>query len=158
MAPVFYAAVSVVAVVFAVSGVVTFLIGLRRLRTVALARFWPQARGTVVTARVVEREDEGVTLFAPEITYTFEVGGKSFTATRVGPEEVETSARQVAQAVVDRYSAGATVSVFHAPNEPLVCLLEPGISMASLIIPLTGVVLSGLGAAMWALVRRLSGI
>ena len=166
MSSIFFAAVSVAAVVIAVAGLVTLILGLRRLAAAARTKGWPAVPGTVITSTVEEKvtteQDEGappreVHLFKAAVTYRYQVDGKPFEGSRIAPDEFETSNRTPAAELAARYPVGASVQVFHAPTIPTDAVLQPGISGASAILPSVGGGLMFLGAAMFAIAWKVSG-
>jgi hypothetical protein len=166
MSSIFFAAVSVAAVVIAVAGLVTLGLGLRRLAMAARTKGWPHVPGTILTSTVEEKvtteQDEGappreVHLFKASVTYRYQVGNEAFEGSRIAPDEFETSNQNTAAELAARYPVGAAVQVFHAPTAPGDSLLQPGISGASAILPSVGVGLMFLGAAMFGIAWKVSG-
>lgn len=166
MSSAFFAAVSVAAVVIAIAGLVTLGLGLRRLAAAASTRRWPQVPGTILTSTVEEKvstreQQDGSTLpvhvFKAAVTYRYQVGATPLEGDRLAPDELETSDRSAAAEHAARYPVGASVQVFHSPTDPAQAVLEPGVSGASAIVPSVGVGLVFLGAAMFAIVWKVSG-
>jgi len=171
MSSLFFAAVSVAAVVIAVAGLVTLVSGFLRLSAAALTRGWPHVPGTILTSTVEERvststledlEDDDappreVRVFKACVTYRYKVGEKELEGSTLASDELETSLRATAEQLAARYPVGASVEVFHAPTEPSRSVLQPGVSGASAIIPAVGAALVVLGCAMFGIAWKISG-
>lgn len=105
-------------------------------------RAWPAAAGRIEAARSVARDvrssqhrstrSGNVTRFITretietrnfaEISYSFEVGGRTYRGERIG---LENSPRSFDVAVtLERYPQGKSVTVFYNPHNPSECLLE----------------------------------
>jgi hypothetical protein len=102
------------------------------------SRTWPTASGRIVRSEMVQgqrrstRRDgnnrsltETSTTFEAAIEYEFEVNGVKRRGTRVTIAESITN-RSIAQKLLDKYPLDRTVTVTYKPDDPSVCVLEPG--------------------------------
>lgn len=113
---------------------------------------WPSVEGRIVSS-VIEAFDGGirrrrvlapteiVSSWTPTIDYTFTVAGREYVSrnlrrgTRVGGSE------KWAQAIAERYPAGAKVRVLYDPANPEDCCLETGLGL-TWSIPVVGLLLA----------------
>lgn len=168
MLSIFLSAVSVAAVVIAGAGLVTLAVGFVRLAASARTKSWPHVEGTVLSSTVEEKvsqepsEEDGapareLRVFTASVKYRYKVGEKQLTGDRLSLDELETSNRNTAVELAARYPPGASISVFYEPRDPTEAVLQPGVSGGSAIIPLVGVGLVLLGAALLAISWKVSG-
>jgi len=62
-------------------------------------------------------------------------------------------ARVRAQGIVDRYPKGKSVSVYYKPDNPKVCVLEPGLGLQAFVAPVFGVFIIIVGGGIaWAVI------
>ena len=90
---------------------------------------WPQVSGKVIESRLTQRmvstgEGAETTHYRPNIRYAYEVSGKPYQGDTVRFGNVETTFTNKAQAYLDKYPTGATVSVRYDPADPKVATLE----------------------------------
>lgn len=103
---------------------------LRTARKAEAAASWPTATGTVVSSAVrekVETDSEGdsETAYYPEVSYAWTVNGQRHTGRRIQFGETPRFLRETAaQAVCDRYRAGASIPVRYDPANPAEAVLE----------------------------------
>ena len=90
---------------------------------------WPTSPGTVTESRVhhTTRTKRGRTSnsWSPHVQYRYAVDGRDLEAHRLSFRMGGTSQAD-AQAVVDRYPVGSSVTVHHSPDDPSLACLEPG--------------------------------
>lgn len=125
----------------------------RRRRTARLAASWPSVPGTVTAARTARRWGLGNGIwiaglwYVPEITYRYEVGGRAHTGRKVTLADTGYPKLRGARDVIDRYPAGAKVSVFYDPVKPKRAFLEPQLrerrtlGIAALLVAIAGAAL-----------------
>jgi hypothetical protein len=95
------------------------------------SQHWPQAEGVIRSATIIifGGRNRG---YAPKVLYDYQVGGISYSGSRVLFASYRPLNRYWnqadAQSIVDRYPQGKQVKVFYAPNNPHNSVLEPGIS------------------------------
>ncbi len=106
-----------------------YAVSLRRLRRRAAAvPHWPRAEGAIITSRVRVIPDGPPTWHQLEISYRYVAGGRSRRATciRLGYDGRETDPAR-ARAILERYPAGAPVTVYYDPRRPWEAALEPSV-------------------------------
>lgn len=84
--------------------------------------------GRIVAADVVENSGGryGGPMYEPVIAYAFTVGGEERGGHRIAFRPPRTyGERSAAQAVLERYRAGTTVTVFIDPNDPDLAVVDP---------------------------------
>ena len=114
---------------------------------------WPGTAGQVVEVKVdrsrhTDSDDDTYYTYAPNVTYTYQVGGQSFTGMSLTFGIRESHRNQAkAQAVAARYSPGQQVAVFYNPAKPEEAALERRTSgtTASLIV---GIALLAVGGCL----------
>lgn len=96
-----------------------------------LARGWATAEGTVTSSRVQHRRQRNGVSARLHVEYRFFVGAREHLGTRVFfAEGLQGNAAACAE-VVQRYPAGARVTVLHAPGDPTRSCLEPRAALLS---------------------------
>lgn len=162
---------STISVVLGLVGLGVLGWGFWRMRRASRSRAWPTVQGTLVSSTTASREAPPLpsrdgdaaasrpprTLYRPEVAYTYTVGGRSYTGTQLGLDEVEVSSERHAQAHAARYVPGAPVTVFHDPEDPSRAVLEPGVGAASWAIPAVGAVFLVVTGALYLFIRWYSG-
>ena len=109
------------------------------------AKDWPTADGLITRAEISShlsrRNDSGSrkTLYEALVGYTYTVKGVEYQGNRVAFADTSNSDRRKAEAVLERYTVGSAVRVYHNPADPQNAMLEPGVNqqgLLSLVIPL----------------------
>jgi hypothetical protein len=117
------------------------------------AAAWPRAAGTIIGSSVKEVRGNKGTTYRLSVRYTYEVDGQPYQGSRHRFTAWNTSSLDAAEALVERYPAGARVTVFHAPDASD-SVLETGLSGGDLFLllflfpfnlVLVGTVLAALG-------------
>ena len=106
-----------------------YVVSIRQLRRHAAAvPHWPRAEGTIITSRVHAIRDGPMTWHQLEISYRYVVDGRSRRGTciRLGYDGRETDPAR-ARALLERYPAGAPVTVYYDLRRPSVAALEPSV-------------------------------
>ncbi len=119
------------------------------------SRSWPQVTGYVSEAWIREEtqtrgadDTEWRTSYWPEIRYTYQVAGKTYTGTQIQLGGAEGLAhRRDAEAVLAAYPPGAMVTVHYDPQRPDIAVLEPGKATALGARAALGLLF--LGVALW---------
>jgi hypothetical protein len=111
---------------------------------------WPHVEGRVVssTLAVVGRE-KNKTTYAPNVAYTYAVGGKQYESSRLTLTPQNSISRQSIESILARYPAGGTIRVFHDPKDPANCVLSTNPTGVEWAYPLGGVILVGVGLMMF---------
>ena len=100
------------------------------------SRSWPTVEGKISTSYVEERRRTGgrdspsYLVYIVHIRYSYEVDGKTYSSDRIhffrGRRQYRV--KDTAEGLVDRYSLGKQVTVYHHPDEPEIAVLEAGVS------------------------------
>lgn len=104
-----------------------------------------------------EYQVDEVTLTGTRIAYVKKMriqlkGDGSFGIKKSDTRSIERSVARVrAEGLVDRYPKGKSVSVYYKPENPKVCVLEPGLGLQAFVAPVFGVFMFLLGGYIaWA--------
>jgi hypothetical protein len=122
------------------------------VRQFQAARFVP-VQATILESRV-EQDSVGTDsrrIYHPGVRYTYNVGGEARESTQLYFLGPSLTGRMSAQAVADRYVAGAQVTAYHDPHDPDVSVLDNTPRLPPL--PLALLVLVQIALPIW-LVRR----
>jgi hypothetical protein len=127
------------ALVAVIGAVGLFLTGRDLLRGRSSAA-WPTTQGEVVYSSMEQHMstdsdgDRSVT-YGAKIVYNYQVGGQQLTGDRRAFSESRTSSARRAQEIANRYQVGAQVTVYYDSNNPQVSVLEPGVGLGGMIVP-----------------------
>jgi hypothetical protein len=118
--------------IFLGAGAVLLVIGARGYLRATASLDWPIAEGVVVASSVrsqTSRSKEGRTSTShrAEVLYEFEAEGAKWSGARVSFGEYASSDPAHARGIVARYPVGERVAVRHDPDDPGLCVLEPGL-------------------------------
>ncbi len=109
-------------------GLLLLAIGITEIRRARASKSWPLARARVIGAGVrPNRHARGATTYEPVVQYAYEVDGEAYTSTRVAAGEADFAFEAEAVRFVERYPAGAEVTIRYAPGQPALAALEPGL-------------------------------
>ena len=135
---------------------------------------WPITQGKIIESSVEEetrRRKPGESgplkrkVYRAKISYEYRVDEVTLIGTRIayakkkrikvkgsGTSGINRSIAQAhAQGIVARYPKGKSVSVYYNPDNPKVCLLEPGLGVQTFVAPAVGGILLILGGIIaWA--------
>jgi hypothetical protein len=107
-----------------------WLLHIRTAKKAEAAASWPTVAGTVESSAVREKTEtdadgDSETAWYPEVAYAWTVKGQRYTGRRIQFGETPRFLREsAAQAVCDRYRAGASVPVRYDPSNPAEAVLE----------------------------------
>ena len=87
-------------------------------------RTWLSASGRIVSSRVSHKNNDVRYGPSPEITYTYEVNGKSHKGDVITRGGISSRGRKFSEAVVARYPKDSAVTVFYNPKKPSESCLE----------------------------------
>ncbi len=149
-------------VIFAAVGIAMLIPGLVRLWHGRQSQSWPVASGTVVYGTVddnesASRDSDGTirrsTTFGPRLIYSYEVGGKKYFSNTRRFGQLAGSGEDWAEEIMERYTVGAPVKVWHSPADPQLAVTEPGINDEAWFLPGAGLafLLFGLAAYFFAI-------
>ena len=97
------------------------------------SRNWPITTGTIIQSGIHTRQktdEDGFTstTYGATVVYTFNISGKEFKETRRSFSGVRTSSVRQAEQILARYPQGSSVTIYYHPDNPSLCVLEPGVS------------------------------
>jgi hypothetical protein len=136
--------------VFVAAGICVLIYGIGLVRDARNCARWPSVDGRITGAepQVVGREKDRRT-YAPNVTYTYLVGGKSYESSRVTLVPRNYSTLSGVQSVLSQYPVGGSVKVFHDPRDPSNCILVNSPTGTEWAYPLGGVIFIGVGLFMF---------
>ncbi len=92
------------------------------------AAAWPTVPGKVVSSEVRTLRSGGGgqsdLSFEPNVVYTYTVDGQAFTGNKVNFSAFRSTNKAAPQKTVDKYPAGADVTVHYNPKKPQEAVLE----------------------------------
>jgi hypothetical protein len=88
--------------------------------------------------------DASVT-YSAKVVYNYQVGGQALVGDRRRFSDSSSSSARRAQEAANRYPVGAQVTVYYDPNNPEVCVLEPGAGMGGFVALIITLGLLGFG-------------
>jgi hypothetical protein len=117
---------------------------------------WPTATATIVSSVIIgRRSNKGGAMFEPSVTYRYEVGGKTYSGSRISwGGAVSSSSQSWADKVVSQFPEGARVPVHYDPADPAQSVLDPGARAGLLIVGIAGLAFTGFSALIWWLARH----
>lgn len=109
---------------------------------------WPMTRGVVVSSRIKPPEissgqDAGI-LYHASIVYKYKVNGTEYEGKRIKFGELEGTAPDDSQMLLNQYRNNEAVSVYYRPGSPDEAVLEPGLHRNTWFIPLFGLFFIGM--------------
>lgn len=117
-------------------GLMTGYIGLEtleiqdRLQYAASSIRWPTTPGTVLLSEIqdtqITRGKRQVDAYRAVVRYSYVVDGKTLEGDNLHFAYEPDTRRERADAIIQRYRTGTSVTVFHHPHRPWVTVLEPG--------------------------------
>lgn len=122
----------------------------RLVTNASAVRAWPTTQGRVTHSEMisaVDPADFATTMHTASVAYTYVVGSRTYTATRITLADHSSSRPAGIARVVARYSVGSSVTVHYHPDDPSSSILETRTPL-----PLYGPLLLGLLATVTALV------
>jgi len=136
--------------VFVAAGIAVLIYGIGLVRDARNSGRWPSVDGRISGAEplVVGREKSQRT-YAPNVTYSYVVGGKSYESSRLTLVPRNYSTLSGVQAVLAQYPVGGTVKVFHDPSDPSNCVLVNTSTGTEWAYPIAGVIFLGVGLFMF---------
>ena len=145
---------------FIVVGAIMAYSGIREISRAKSSEIWPAANGKIVSSAVkvhhttsFSRRKNAITFYA-KILYAFSADGKYFTGDCVSFGDYSSNEPSYAYRLVNRYPEGKEVRVYYMPDNPKVCVLEPGIQTRAYIVPGLGLFLFVLGSLVAIFVRK----
>ena len=141
--------------IFVVVGTAMVFFSVRDVIRAKASANWPAVHGEIITSSVERHYSTGgaggrrtVITYAANVLYAFSVDGKSCMGNRVSYKDYSSESLSDAYRVVNRYPKGRSVKVYYMPNNPKVCVLEPGIQQGAYFTPGLGLLSFVLGSLM----------
>ncbi|MGC4016866.1 MAG: DUF3592 domain-containing protein [Luteolibacter sp.] len=141
-----------VGVVFTPFGLWLLLRGLKNVRTLRRARFWPRAAGKIIRAQLSKYEDAEGDIYGYTLEYAYQVEGRDYVGTEIFPGSSRMRHARMNQ-YEGRFPQGASVTVYHDPADPAFCVLEtrPWV-LSNVYMVMVGGFITVLGISMLAMV------
>jgi len=141
---------------FGVIGAVAMYFGCRNLYRASDSIIWPTAEGVIRQSSVeYHRDKKGAGTYHAKIMYDFVVNGTTFSGDRIAFGDYGSNNPSHARRIVNKYPEGENVAVYHMPNNPEVCVLEPGVKGQVWLIPAFGLIFFVSGSLMVVYLPRL---
>ena len=139
-----------IAVLLIVAGATTVAWGMMNLIDSYNSQNWPVATGTVldskVTRHIVRRgRFSRRVVYRPEIAYSYRVANHEYHGDRLAFNESDYASADDAHAIADQYRPDDQLSVRYKPSDPSCCVITPGVTNGSLVIPGIGIALLMVG-------------
>jgi hypothetical protein len=138
-----------IAVLLIVAGAVTVGWGSLNLLDSYTSQNWPVATGTVLSSKVTRqharRGRSRRMVYRPEVAYSYRVGGHEYHGERLAFNAADYSDAAEAHAIADRYRPEDQLSVRYKPSDPSCCVIMPGVTQGSLVVPGIGIALLMVG-------------
>jgi hypothetical protein len=119
-------------------GAILFLAGIYQRMKLAASMSWPSAPATIVDAHIKEEAagtgGESTTMYAPVISYQYDVKGTSYTGSRLSFGRVSYSTQRQAQKRLEQYPKGGQIAVYYNPDKPGDCVLERTSTLSLILI------------------------
>ena len=141
-----------VGLIFAVIGIVMLFMGRRERALAKAASAWSTIGGTVTASRIDHQtrthRRQGRTYtrttYTPVVEYTYSVGGRALSGTRIFPGSTLSYDLGTAQGIVNRYQAGQPATVHYDAADPTNAVLETSARSGNLLMIL-GAVFTAIG-------------
>jgi hypothetical protein len=88
---------------------------------------WPTAPGTLTHVDLKKKTDNESTMYEVVVEYSYDVGGKSYTGSRLAYGYTSSNAREMHTSIYDKLVRGKTVDVRYDPADPATSALSFGI-------------------------------
>jgi len=105
-------------------GVYCFVAIVRALRKGRAVRQWARTTGAITRSEVKGGCACGWLFHWPDLTYDYEVAGRTHIGSKANMSWISTPSRAWAAGLKGRYPVGRTVDVWYDPADPEDCLLE----------------------------------
>ncbi len=161
-----------IAFVMTLFGIVVISMGAKTVFLSVSSKKWGMVDGVVVESRRAistfsAYNDEGA-LFFPLLKYKYTIDGKQYAGSLlyfgwwvhgVSEESLEVKIRgpvnvgkEYADEVVQRFPEGSRIKVYVSPKNPSISVLEPGLHKEAVLLPLFGILFSGVGLYLLSLI------
>lgn len=148
-------------------GVGLIVKGVKTIEESRESRTWPTAPGKIVRSEILQEtssrrnRSDGrnktttSTSYRADIEYEFEINGEKHLGKRVTIAESITN-RSIAQKIVDKYPRDRAVTVAYKPDDPSVCVLEPGSWGGSIVYFALGTFFLSIPVVLLIVMRKLN--
>jgi hypothetical protein len=96
---------------------------------------WPRTEGEIKKSHLKEPPIPGTAEYLPMVEYVYEVEGQTHRGEAVRIRNVGSQERSEAEAVLAKYSVGATPWVYYNPEDPAESYLEVGADLTDFAAP-----------------------
>jgi hypothetical protein len=128
---------------FGAIGILLIFKSVNDKKKVGASANWPSTTGSITRSSVAESvstsNDDNITHYYPQVTYTYQVAGTTFEGKHIMFGAVESGSHTKAQATIALYPVGKSVSVYYNPADPKEAVLERQ-SKSSNIMLILGIV------------------
>ena len=120
-------------------GVIVFAAGAHDFLRSRASADWPTAPGEIRHASVDKHKDSSDHItHSANIKYEYKVEGTVYHGDRVSFDNSKSSDSSHANEIVRKYPKGEKVDVYYMPDDPEVCVLEPGLTESYWFMPVVG--------------------
>lgn len=120
------------------------MVGLRNVFYTHVSSNWPTAIGIIIKSEVEYDSDRSGTVAFARVTYTYSVADTDYTGQGINFDKTSMSSAR-ANEVVKQYPVSRQVMVYYKPENPKICLLEPGLHWRTWVSPGLGFVVLSIG-------------
>lgn len=117
---------------------------------------WPTTTGRITLTQVRgSRSSKGTTSYYPEVTYSYQAEGRSYSSRQETVINRRMGSPSEAESYLNRnYAAGKPVTVYYKPRHPEIALLIPGVGFSDYAMTLLPGGFVIIGAIAWGLSYR----
>ncbi len=136
-----------VGLLFLIIGLIFVAIGVFVVKNSQSVKKWPATKGVVIESKVVSHFDSesNHSMYAPAITYTYEVGGKQYQNSDYAFVNISYSDPSKAEEIVKKFPPGKKVIVYYNPENPYKAVLTKNSSLMIYIPAVLGIVFAIVG-------------
>ena len=129
-------------IVFLFAGLFGMVVGASQFFTGVRNSKWPATNGRIIASDVLvkERSNRDTTYYQPQVTYAYSVAGQDYRSSQICAGDYESSDITRARTITDKYPREMAVTVFYNPHDPANAVLEPGLSLSTILIFVVGAV------------------
>lgn len=129
-------------IVFLFAGLFGMVAGASQFFTGVRSSKWPATNGRIIASDVLvkERSNRDTTYYQPQVTYTYSVAGQNYRSSQISAGDYESSDIRRARKITDKYPREMAVTVFYNPHDAANAVLEPGLSLSTILIFVVGAV------------------
>jgi hypothetical protein len=143
--------IHILAIVLILVGIGLTFAGIYSIIEASKSKGWPSAEGTVSKSEVKETHWEDIVEYGVEIQYTYKVGDKHYLANRISWafDSLAEIKKDEAEKKVSEYPQGKGVTVYYDPGNPLIAVLDTGLSLRVHIPWIIGILLLLVGLGLY---------